>query len=134
MTRVRIVGHGVDLVVVARIGEMLAEHGPRFLERCFGPEERAYMQGGRRYHEHLAARFAAKEAGMKALGAGLAGGVTWLDFQIEKNHAGAPSLVVSGRAAELAAIAGIDRWFVSLTHTEDAALASVLAVANGDSC
>ncbi len=88
------------------------------------------MEGGRRYHEHLAARFAAKEAAMKALGTGLAGGVTWLDFQVEKDGAGAPWLSVSGRAAELAAAAGIDRWFVSLTHTDDAALASVLALAD----
>jgi len=88
------------------------------------------MEGGRRYHEHLAARFAAKEAAMKALGTGLAGGVTWLDFQVEKNGAGAPALAVIGRAAELAAAAGIDQWLISLTHTDDAALASVLAVAD----
>lgn len=128
--RVRIFGHGIDLVSVARIGEMLAEHGERFLERCFGPGERSYMEGGRRYHEHLAARFAAKEAAMKALGTGLAGGVSWLDFQVEKNGAGAPSLIVSGRASELASAAGIDQWLISLTHTDDAALASVLAIAS----
>ena len=126
----RIVGHGVDLVAVARIGEMLSKHGEQFLQRCFGLGERAYMEGGRRYHEHLAARFAAKEAAMKALGTGLAGGVTWLDFQVEKDGAGVPVLRIAGRAAELAVAAGIDQWLISLTHIDDAALASVLAVAN----
>jgi holo-[acyl-carrier protein] synthase len=127
---VRIVGHGVDLVSTSRIAQMLAEHGDQFLERCFGPPEREYMAGGRRYHEHLAARFAAKEAAMKALGTGLAGGVTWHDFQIERQDSGAPRLLVGGQAARLAAAAGIDQWLISLTHTDDAALASVLAINN----
>lgn len=126
----RIIGHGVDLVPVARIAQMLAEHGDQFLTRCFGPTERAYMAGSRRCHEHLAARFAAKEAAMKALGTGLAGGITWLDFEVVNADSGAPSLVVRGRAAELAKAAGIDEWIISLTHTDDAALASVLATNN----
>jgi holo-[acyl-carrier protein] synthase len=127
---VRIIGHGIDMVATARIAQMLGEHGDQFLERCFGPAEREYMQGGRRYHEHLAARFAAKEAAMKALGTGLAGGITWLDFQVDRQPSGAPFLVVTGQAAALAAAAGIDQWLISLTHTDDAALASVLAIAN----
>lgn len=126
----RIVGHGVDLVAVARIGEMLSKHGEQFLQRCFGPGERAYMEGGRRYHEHLAARFAAKEAAMKALGTGLAGGVTWLDFQVDKDGLGAPVLRIAGRAAELAAAASIDQWLISLSHSDDTAVASVIAVSS----
>ena len=70
-----IVGHGIDIVEVSRIQRMLDEHGEQFLARCFTDGERAVGEGGRRYHEHLAARFAAKEAVMKALGTGLSEGI-----------------------------------------------------------
>lgn len=124
----RIIGHGIDLVAIARIGSLVLEHGEEFLRRCYTPAERAYMADGRRYHEHLAARFAAKEAAMKALGTGLASGVSWHDFEVVKSPSGAPLLNVSGRAAEIAVERGIDQWWLSLTHADDAALASVIAV------
>jgi len=123
----RIIGHGIDLVPVSRIAEMLAEHGERFLERCFSPAEQAYMASSPKHREHLAARFAAKEAAMKALGTGLADGVSWLDFEVSNNPAGKPALRVAGRAAAIAAERGISRWWISLSHTADAAMASVIA-------
>lgn len=127
----RIVGHGIDAVEIDRIAKMIADHQDRFLERCFTDAERSHgMNGehpGRRYAEHIAARFAAKEAGMKALGTGLGGGVVWLDFSIRSLSSGAPELIVVGRAAELARELGITRWHVSLTHTEQLAMASVIA-------
>ncbi len=66
----RILGHGIDICEVARIGEMIAQHGDRFLERCFTERERMYAGQSRRRDEHLAARFAAKEAALKAFMAG----------------------------------------------------------------
>ncbi len=127
----RIIGHGIDAVEIDRISAMIADHGDRFLERCFSPEEREHgMQGdrpGRRYAEHIAARFAAKEAGMKALGTGLADGIGWLEFVVRRRASGAPELVVTGKAAERAKELGIHRWHVSLTHTERVAMASVIA-------
>lgn len=131
----RIVGHGIDAVDIDRIATMIADHQDRFLERCFTAEERTHgMVGdrpGRRYAEHIAARFAAKEAGMKALGTGLGGGVTWMDFAIRSQPTGAPELIVTGRAAELSISQGIARWHVSLTHTETLAIASVIAEGHG---
>lgn len=127
----RIVGHGIDAVDIDRIATMIADHQDRFLERCFTAEERGHgMVGdrpGRRYAEHIAARFAAKEAGMKALGTGLADGIGWLEFAVRSRASGAPELVVTGRAAEVARELGIERWHISLTHTDRVAMASVIA-------
>ena len=129
----RIIGHGIDLVSIARIRAMIDDHGDRFLERCFTEHERLYGSGTRRHAEHIAARFAAKEAAMKALGTGLADGISWTDFEVRTQPNGAPKLHVSGRAAEIAA--SPDRggnhepeWWVSLSHTEDHAIASVIFV------
>lgn len=123
----RIVGHGIDLVSIARIAQLLGDHPDRFLERCFTAGERSYQEQGRRYHEHLAARFAAKEAVMKALGTGLAEGVSWTEIEVVKLSSGAPELRVTGRAAEIAQARGITSWQISLTHTDDLAMASVIA-------
>lgn len=121
-------GHGVDLTEIARIERMVADQGQAFLDRCFTEGERAYADKSvKRRFEHLAARFAAKEAAMKALGTGWANGVGWTDFEIVNGPEGAPSLRVSGRAAELASERGIAAWHVSLTHTGSMAMASVIA-------
>jgi phosphopantetheine--protein transferase-like protein len=77
----RILGHGIDLVEIARIQRMLADHGERFLERCFTPAEREYAEPARRREEHLAARFAAKEAVLKAMGTGLDDGLAWTEIE-----------------------------------------------------
>ena len=122
--------HGVDLVKIDRIEQMLAAHEERFLERCFTPAEQQYAGDHRRRAEHLAARFAAKEAGMKALGTGLSGGVSWTDFEVVRLAAGQPILVVTGVASEIAGRLGITRWLISLTHTDTDALASVIAIAD----
>lgn len=121
-----IVGHGVDLVEVARIRAMIDEHGDRFLERCFTAGERAYGRESRRYVEHLAARFAAKEAAMKVLGTGLDQGITWHDVEVTRSASGQPRLVVRGKAGEVASVLGIARWWVSLSHTDAHAMASVI--------
>ncbi|MHC4415448.1 MAG: holo-ACP synthase [Planctomycetota bacterium] len=123
----RIIAHGVDLVEVARIAAMLDAYGPRFVERCFTDAERVYADSGRRRRpERYAARFACKEAVMKALGTGWSSGMSWRDIAVDRRPSGQPTLVLSGRAAELAAHLSIVRWHVSLSHTGGSALASVL--------
>ncbi len=123
----RIVGHGIDLVEVARIARLVDEHGQRFLRRTFTDQELAECLPDRRAVSRLASRFAAKEAAMKALGTGLTRGVTWQDFAVEREPTGRPRLVVTGRAAELAGEQGITAWQVTLSDTREYAMASVLA-------
>ena len=126
----RIAGHGIDLVEVARIARLIDDHGQRFLDRCFTAHERGCAEGTKRRAEHLAARFAAKEAVLKALGTGLTGGIAWTDIEVVRQDSGAPSIRLHNEAAKLAASSGVSRWLVSLTHTGGHAAASVIAVAD----
>lgn len=121
-----ILGHGIDLVETSRIERMLSDHPDRFIERCFTVRESEDSQGARRI-EHLAARFAAKEAALKALGTGWSRGIGWTDVAVVRAESGRPSLLVTGQAREIADEIGIDSWHVSLTHTESHASASVIA-------
>jgi holo-[acyl-carrier protein] synthase len=122
-----VVSHGIDLVEVRRIARLLDQHRERFLEKCFTPRESAYARGTKRYAEHLAARFAAKEAALKAIGTGWRDGIAWTDVEVTIDPAGAPHLSVTGLAAHFATELGITDWLVSLTHTTDLAQASVIA-------
>ena len=123
-----IVGHGVDIVEVARIAEMRERHADRFLERCYTPAERAYAAANpKRTDEHLAGRFAAKEAALKAIGTGWRSGIAWTDLEIVLEPSGAPTLRVTGRADEIARGMGVARWHVSISHTDRHAMASVIA-------
>ncbi len=124
-----IIGHGVDLVEIARIEQMLEKHEERFLERCFTVEEYEYaVDGGRRRAERLSARFAAKEAALKALGTGWRNGIAWTDIEVRREPSGQPTLKLSGEALRVAEKLGITRWLVSLTHTDTHAMASVIGV------
>ncbi len=123
-----IVGHGIDLVEVARIRAMVEEHGQRFLDRCFTAAEQAYNADSRRRFEHLAARFAAKEATLKALGTGLTSGIAWTDIEVVSGANGAPKLALRGAAAVAANVLGVDSWLISLSHTDTHAMASVIAM------
>jgi holo-[acyl-carrier protein] synthase len=123
----RIIGHGIDLVEIARMKRLLDGHPERAIERLFTQQEQDECRSDVRSTSRFAARFAVKEAAMKALGTGLADGVRWTDFGVVNNAAGAPTLVVSGKAAELAGKLGITAWSVSLTHTGGYAAASVIA-------
>lgn len=122
------IAHGVDIVEVARIADLRAEHAGRFIDRCFTPSEQAYCLERRHADQHLAARFAAKEAVLKALGLGLRGGILWTDVEVTRDHEGAPGVTLHGRAAELAAQRGISAWLVSLSHTSSHAIASAIAL------
>lgn len=126
----RIIGHGIDLVEVARIAEMLERHGDAFLARCFTAGEQAYAGARKRRDEHLAGRFAAKEAVLKALGTGWTSGIAWTDVEVVLLPSGQPTVALHGRAAELAAAQGITDWVLSISHTDAHAMAS--AIAQGD--
>ena len=122
------IAHGIDLVEVIRIGSMIESHGETFLKRCFTTDELEYAGDRRRRDEHLAARFAAKEAVLKALGTGLTNGIHWTDIEVRRAPDGAPSLALNGRAADVARGQGIDEWLISLSHTDSHAIASVIAL------
>lgn len=125
----RIIGHGIDLVQVERIEGMIARHEERFLDRCFTSRERAYCdQGGQRRAEHYAARFAAKESVLKALGRGLRSGMTWTEIEVVSDAWGRPGIELQGAARSLAEELGVTDWQLSLTHVERLASASVIAV------
>jgi holo-[acyl-carrier protein] synthase len=93
-----ILGHGIDIVETARVKRLVDEHGQRFLDRCFTPDEQAYCsRNPKRYHEHLAGRFAAKEAVLKVLGTGWRGGIQWTDIEVLKEPSGQPKIRLTRR-------------------------------------
>src|SRR5262249_32963182 len=98
-----IVGAGVDLAEVPRIRASIERYGARFVERIYTPAEIAYVERKANRYERYAARFAAKEAGMKAIGTGWKGGVRWRDFEVANLPSGKPTLRLYGIAAEVAA-------------------------------
>jgi holo-[acyl-carrier protein] synthase len=119
------IGIGVDVVEIERFRRALART-PSMRERLFTPIELAYVEPKSDPVPSLAARFAAREAVMKALGLGL-GAFGFHEVWIERADSGAPSLAITGRAAELASVAGVRRWHVSLTHSDLVAVAYVVA-------
>ncbi len=121
-----IAGIGIDIVHLERLRRAVAQHGERFLRRVFTANELEFC---RRYRDPIpccAARFAAKEALFKALGTGWTGGIRWLDVEVRRANARAPELVLSGRAREIADRSGIRLAFVSLSHSEESAVAVVV--------
>ena len=116
-----VVGVGIDIVDVARLERALART-PTMADRVFADGERAYAEGSM---QRLAARFAAKEAVAKALGA--PDRVRWRDIEVVVADDGRPSLVVSGHTAEIATAAGVRSWHLSLTHDGGLAVAMVVA-------
>ena len=122
-----IVGTGVDLCEVERMQHALtAPYGERLRDRVFTPLENAYAERRANRYERYAARFAAKEAGMKALGTGWRDGVAWQDLEVVNLPSGRPTLRLHGRAAELAAKMGMTNVALSITHTREQALAMVI--------
>ncbi len=122
-----IVGTGIDLCEVDRIRKAITSpHGRRLVERVFTAREIAYAERKANPYERYAARFAAKEAGMKALGTGWRGGLGWQDLEVVNEPSGRPTLKLHGRAAEIAAKLGVVRISLSITHTADQAMASVI--------
>ena len=121
-----ILGTGIDLAEVDRIQAAIERHGDRFLRRIYLPGELAYVAKKANRYERYAARFAAKEAGMKAIGTGWRRGVTWHDFEVANLPSGRPTLILHGQAAEFAARLGVKRVSLSLTHTAANGMAFVI--------
>ncbi len=125
-----IVGTGIDLADVDRVRALIERHGGRFLARVLTEAERAYCERYRDPAPQVAARFAAKEAALKALGTGLDHGLSWQDVEVERAESGAPSLLLHGRAAEFARERGAERTHLSLSHDRGAAIAVVILEGN----
>jgi holo-[acyl-carrier protein] synthase len=122
-----IVGTGIDLCEVERIRKAIdAPHGARLVERVYTVGEIAYARRKSSPYERFAARFAAKEAGMKALGTGWQGGVSWQDLETVNQASGKPELVLHGRAAEVARTLGVRHISLTMTHTSGQAMAMVI--------
>lgn len=121
-----IVGSGIDLAEVQRIREAMERHGQRFVERIYTVREIAYVERKANKYERYAARFAAKEAGMKAIGTGWRKGVRWQDFEVINEPSGRPTLLLHGKAAEVANALGVQRISLSLTHTPGQGMALVI--------
>src|ERR1035438_4318328 len=120
-----IVGSGIDLAEIGRIQKSVDRYGARFLDRVYTPAEQAYCLKKRNSAESLAARFASKEAGAKALGTGISQGVGWLEIEVVREPSGRPTIQFHGRAAQIAARLGVAHAALSITHTADLAMASV---------
>jgi len=121
-----IVGSGIDIAEVPRIAEAIERHGQRFLKRVFTENEIAYCDSKANRIERYAARFAAKEAGMKAIGTGWNHGVRWRDVEVCRQPGGRPTLLFHGKAAEFAAKLGTKNVALSLSHTAEQAIAQVI--------
>jgi holo-[acyl-carrier protein] synthase len=122
-----VLGLGTDLIETKRVEESIDRFGDRFLERVFTEGEIAYCRRKKNAGESFAARFAAKEAGAKALGTGISRGVNWKELEVRREMSGKPTLHLSGRAAELAEAMGVRRLQLSLTHSRELAMAVVVA-------
>ncbi|MDK3162342.1 holo-ACP synthase [Kamptonema cortianum] len=122
----KILGTGLDLVEIERITAAMDRHGQRFLQRIFTSEELAYCEKLKFPEKHLAARFAAKEAVAKAFGAGIGGALGWLDISVGRNDSGKPAIIFSTKAQALCRETGVTDSFLSLTHTDTHAAASVI--------
>ena len=121
-----IVGTGIDIAEVDRITQSIARFGRRFIERVFTADEIRYCESKANKAERYAARFAAKEAGMKAIGTGWTRGVTWRDVEVRRLPGGRPTLAYHGKAAEIFGKLGGVRAHLSITHTEQMAMAFVI--------
>lgn len=121
-----IIGTGMDLVSVARFDAFLRRRGEPGLRRLFTPSELEYCRGLARPTPSLAARFAAKEAFLKALGTGLAGGLRWTEVEVVRAPSGQPTLRLHGAAAASAGRSGASRFHLSISHTDELAGAFVL--------
>ncbi len=126
MSEPSVYGVGSDLVEIARFRDALARR-PRLRSRLFSGAELVYAERFRQPVPHLAARFGAKEAVMKALGVGL-GALPLRDIEVTRSPSGQPAVVLHGAARELAETRGVTSWRLSLSHTSDTALATAVAL------
>jgi holo-[acyl-carrier protein] synthase len=121
-----IIGTGVDVVEITRFRKVMERLKDRFIQKLFTAGEQQFCLGHRDPVPHFAARFAAKEALFKALGTGWARGVTWLDVEVLRERQGAPALLLHGEAEKLSTGKGAHKVHLSLSHTDNWAVATVI--------
>jgi len=122
-----VLGIGVDLIETNRVQDSIDRFGQRFLERVFTADEIGYcLRKKKNSAESFAARFAAKEAGAKALGTGISRGVSWKELEVRREAGRRPTLHLAGRAAELGEVMGVRRIQLSLTHSQQMSMAMVV--------
>jgi holo-[acyl-carrier protein] synthase len=121
-----IVGLGIDIAEVNRIREAIERHGEAFLKRVYTPSEIAYCKKHRDPYERYAARFAAKEAAMKALGTGWRRGVRWVDIEVARMPSGQPTIKLYGATEKIAESLDVKRILLTITHSGNTALAQVI--------
>jgi holo-[acyl-carrier protein] synthase len=126
-----IIGIGIDLVDCARIENSIERFGARFLQRVFTEGEIAYSQSMKFPARHLAARFAAKEALSKAFGTGIGKSMGWRDLDVQKKESGEPFVVLSGGAQKMAPERGVEKIWISLSHTESSGMATIILEGRG---
>ena len=121
-----VIGIGVDIVETARIDRSLERFGDRFLHRVFTAGEIEYCQSMKYPARHFAARFAAKEAASKAFGTGIGKAMGWRDIDVHRHDSGEPFVVLEGGAKELAASRNVSAVWISLSHTDQHAVATIV--------
>ena len=124
----KIIAHGIDLVDFPRIEAMVSRHGARFMDRVFTKREQADAKAIKNSTEKLAGRFAAKEAVLKLIGTGWRGKIAWTDIEVVNNALGQPIVEISGEVKRIADEQSIEQITLSITHTADFAIASVVAL------
>ena len=126
----RIIGIGIDLVDCNRIQNSIDRFGDRFLKRVFTAGEIAYSNSMKFPARHFAARFAAKEALSKAFGTGIGKSMGWRDLDVQKKETGEPFVVLSGGAEKMANECEVERIWISLSHTENSGMATIVLEAH----
>jgi len=121
-----IVGVGVDIVEIDKLRLAMIRRGERLRNRAFTPLEIEYCEGRVNKFQHYSARFAAKEALFKAIGTGWRDGVSWQDAEVRNQMSGKPVLILRGRALELATLMSARKYWLSLSHTDQYAIAQVV--------
>ena len=121
-------GIGIDLVPIPRMRRIMERWDERFLSRVFTEAEIAYCRSRKDPAPHFAARYATKEAGLKALGTGLRLGVSWRELEVRRERGGPPELILRGRSRELARQRGAERMLLALSHDGDYAIAQAILV------
>lgn len=126
--RPMIVGLGTDIIEIHRIADMVERHGENFLNRIYTSDEVTYCQKRKESNQHLAGRWAVKEAVMKALGTGFVKGIHFRDIEVTSERSGKPILLLHGGARDRAEQLGIDQVLISISHCREYATATAIGV------
>jgi len=128
----KIIAHGIDLVDFPRLGEIIDRHGDRFINRIFTKREQSAADAVKNRFEKLAGRFAAKEAVLKMIGTGWRGKIAWTDIEVVNDELGRPVVEISGEVKRIADELGIEQMTLSISHTANFAMASVVALRDAE--